>query len=519
MAKQLGRKNEGFLKWIRAVVFAVLIGRALLSLSFTPDAAALGIALALGAVALFAPGVAVLAAIIVLGIPIVAADFIVGAAFLVVGFASSQFLADENGWPFLLILAAFLFALIPGGPVWAAAIIAGYVMGASEGAVAGILAVLAIEVAGLLTGRQTMGLVHSGGTQAAALIDLASAPDNLLSFDWGSAALADIDPNNLLNTVGGATGKTLLAIQPVLWGAGAAVVGAIAKASKNRRGTASMIAAVGVGATVLAAGSGAALWSLGDAPSIAAFGTSTASSLIVALAYVVVWERVFPRLVAKEPTARPGTMSSEDADVDELLRLIANAEDELATKHTTEATVMITDMKSFSKMTEEEGSFVSAKTIQRHRDLLLPVIERHGGRGKSTGGDGLVAAFPSASSAVTAAAEMQTLLHERARTHATERAIVIRIGIASGEVVLDKGGRPFIGNGLNLAARVMNLGDGGQIYVTRGVADAIDEIPGVTIASHGDFTLKNIAEPVPLVEVLWMAEQEPAPPQLQRDQN
>ena len=108
---------------------------------------------------------------------------------------------------------------------------------------------------------------------------------------------------------------------------------------------------------------------------------------------------------------------------------------------------MITDMKSFSRMTEEDGSVATAKAIQRHRDLLLPIIQRHNGCGKSTGGDGLVAAFESAADALLAAAEMQRALATHNAAHPDEREIWVRIGLASGEVVLDKGGRPFIGAG------------------------------------------------------------------------
>ena len=35
---------------------------------------------------------------------------------------------------------------------------------------------------------------------------------------------------------------------------------------------------------------------------------------------------------------------------------------------------MITDMKSFSRITQERGSMLTAKLVQRHRDLCLPVI-------------------------------------------------------------------------------------------------------------------------------------------------
>ena len=159
-------------------------------------------------------------------------------------------------------------------------------------------------------------------------------------------------------------------------------------------------------------------------------------------------------------------MAAEDEDVDELLRLIATAEEKVATQYTSVKTVLITDMKSFSPMTEEYGSALTAKAVQRHRDLLLPAIQRHGGQGKPAGGDGLIAAFDDAATAVAAAIEMQQVLAEHNRNHPYERDMTVRIGIAYGEVVLDRGGRPFIGNALNVAARIMNLADGGQAFTT-----------------------------------------------------
>jgi class 3 adenylate cyclase len=171
---------------------------------------------------------------------------------------------------------------------------------------------------------------------------------------------------------------------------------------------------------------------------------------------------------------------------------------------------MITDMKAFSAMTEEDGSILSAKTIQKHRDLLLPVIEQHGGHGKSTGGDGLVAAFDDAPSALAATVDMLRVLEAHNASHQSERDLAIRVGVAEGEVVLDKGGRPFIGTALNLAARVMNLADGGQAYAT---ADVTAKAPSsIHVYSHGPFQLKNIARPIEVVEVLWAENQVPRGP-------
>lgn len=510
MARIQKRRNEQLLRWIRAAAFAIVTGWALSALAFTPAAAAWGIALTSGILALFAPGVAVLLTIIAMGIPMLAGNFLAGAVFLVIGFAAVQYLGQDNGRGFLVIAAAFAGAVF--GPAWAVPVLAGYLLGASEGAVASILACLVIEGAGLLLGRANIGVVFAGGA-APALLDFAKAPENLLGFGWLSASLDALDPETLLSTLTQADSKLALIVQPALWAGAAVLVGSLRRPRTDARRL--YFAGLGLaGGIVLLAAGDLLLAGLAATPT-GPVVTAAITSVIVAAVAVAVWEYVFPPLaVPVQPTAGRTGMSAEDADVDELLRLIATAEDQLAAKHTAQAVVMITDMKSFSKMTEEDGSVVSAKTIQRHRDLLLPVIERFGGKGKSTGGDGLVAAFASATDAVNAAATMQRTLRDHNASHTSERDIVIRIGITSGEVVLDKGGRPFIGAALNLAARVMNLGDGGQAFATKEVLDTAGDIVGVRVADHGSFELKNIAEPVQVREILWAEGQQPTAPAL-----
>ena len=106
---------------------------------------------------------------------------------------------------------------------------------------------------------------------------------------------------------------------------------------------------------------------------------------------------------------------------------------------------------------------------------------------------------------------MQQALAEHNAEHPGEREIWVRMGLASGEVVLDNGGRPFIGAALNLAARVMNLADGGQVFATGDVAAEAAQA-GLVSRSFGDFELKNIAKPVEVVEILWAEGQEPQRP-------
>ncbi|MBN2404340.1 MAG: adenylate/guanylate cyclase domain-containing protein, partial [Coriobacteriia bacterium] len=148
-------------------------------------------------------------------------------------------------------------------------------------------------------------------------------------------------------------------------------------------------------------------------------------------------------------------------------------------------------------MTESLGSVKSAKLIQSLRDLLLPVIDAHGGAGKSTGGDGLVASFADPRQALLAAQAMQKTL---ATSKLSATPVSIRIGIAEGEVVLDRNGRPFIGAALNLAARIMDLADGGRIMVESSMLRSVEM---TNLHDHGLFQLRNIREPVHVWEVMW----------------
>ncbi|MBA4370739.1 MAG: hypothetical protein C0418_04080 [Coriobacteriaceae bacterium] len=507
------REREPAIQWLRAAVFGGATLGSLLVLPFYPATAAPILALTVGALALFSPGLAVLAFVVALTLPLMAANILVGGMVLVVGVAAVQYFGQDDAKAFTVMLLAFI--AVRFGAAWGVVALAGYVLGTAEGAVAVLIACLAIEAAGVLLGKPNLGSVVTGGSPENAIVSLERlrdvAANDPLAFGWLIPAVKAVDPGRVLAAFTGASHVALLVVQPLAWAGGAAMAGSLKRRDDDPRRALVGIGAAVAAALALALASIAAVAVLGGGVDAGFLVTSALFSALVAVGGAAVWELVFPPLPAvQRPRAEPrrGGMSAEDADVDELLSLIASAEEELASKHTTTAVVMITDMKSFSKMTEEEGSVMSAKLIQRHRDLLIPIITKHGGNGKSTGGDGLVAAFRMESEALAAAVEMQQALAGYNASKTSERELQVRIGIASGELVLDKGGRPFIGAALNMAARVMNLADGGQVMTVDDVVTNA-EAGRFRLHSHGRFDLKNIAHPVVVYEVLWAEGQEP----------
>lgn len=503
------RERASALPWLRGAVFLAATWLALAALPFYPSTMRPIAAIVCGALGVFAPAVGVMAIVLVLAVPLAAGDFVAGVLFLVIGLASVGYLGQRGARAFVIVALAFLATLVHAE--WALAPLAGYLIGASEGAAAACVAVVVLEVAGIAFGRTLTGVVVGGGTKAVVDAARIAAVRDPLTFGWLAPAVAKMNVAALIATVSHVRYAAVLVLQPVLWGVSAALAGSIAKPAARVRsigGVASATVALGIASAALVRLAGGTAV---DTP--AAVGTALVVSLVVCIVAAATAEYVFP-LVPVADEAAPRSLKAEDADVDELLRTIANAEEALEDRHSTDATVLITDMKAFSRMTQEQGTLATAKAIQKHRDLLLPIVTKAGGHGKSTGGDGLLAAFHSADDALAAAVEMQRALKKYNEKKTADKQISVRIGLASGDVIIDRGGCPFIGDGLNLAARVMSLADGGQVFAAADVVDAAADLP-TPVMSHGEFSLKNISLPVNVYEVLWDEGQQPRRPEFE----
>jgi class 3 adenylate cyclase len=423
-------------------------------------------------------------------LPIVAADFVVGMLFLIAGLVVTQYLSAGRAGGFILAIVAV--AAVPLHAEWAAVALAGYLLGRSKGALVGASACAALIAIGVAIGVPAIGTVATGGSSPG-ILSLA-APADALTFGWLVPGLKAADPAKFFRAFVGIREPLLVLGQVALW----AIAGTVGAFFRKARVPATALGGTLVAAALLFAGHVALDGAFAGPVAIRTMLTTLGISLPIALVATVVAVWVFPA-VAVKPKVRE---VAEERDVDDLLRIIASAEDELASRHNTDAVVLITDMKSFSVMTEELGSVEAAKIVQRHRDLLLPIIHEHGGKGAPTGGDGLVASFRAPADAVAAGIAIQRVLDGYTGSDRSPHELSVRVGVASGEVVVDADGTPFLGAALNMAARVMSLCDGGRIMITSYVASTAN-LPPTRLYRHGEFKLKNIAEAIPVVEVLW----------------
>lgn len=161
--------------------------------------------------------------------------------------------------------------------------------------------------------------------------------------------------------------------------------------------------------------------------------------------------------------------------------------------------ILVTDVVGYSAQMErdEEGTF--ARVTARRKDLFEPEIARHNGRIFKLVGDGVLAEFQSAVQAVECAVALQAGLAERNRDLPEDQAILVRIGINLGEVIVD--GDDRFGEGVNLAARLEQLADPGGICVSEKVAREVERKLAFGFESMGERHVKNIAGPVHVYRV------------------
>jgi adenylate cyclase len=156
--------------------------------------------------------------------------------------------------------------------------------------------------------------------------------------------------------------------------------------------------------------------------------------------------------------------------------------------------IMAVDVVAYSRMMEidEVGTVDSLKSI--HSRVLLPTISLHGGRVVKLMGDGAIVEFVSVTDAVVSAVTIQKAARADQQDVASDRQIVFRIGINSGDVIVD--GDDLLGGGVNIAARLEALAEPGSIYISEAVHEQLTGQMKLTFENVGEHILKNIVQPI-----------------------
>jgi adenylate cyclase len=161
--------------------------------------------------------------------------------------------------------------------------------------------------------------------------------------------------------------------------------------------------------------------------------------------------------------------------------------------------VLSADVKGYSRLMGEDESG-TVRTLKEFREIMAKLIQRYRGRVVDSPGDNLLAEFSSVVDAVDGAVEIQKQLKLRNDELPEARRMEFRIGVNLGDVVED--GENIYGDGVNIAARVESLADGGGICISGTSYDQIGKKLPFGYEYLGEQSVKNIEKPVRVYRVL-----------------
>jgi len=160
--------------------------------------------------------------------------------------------------------------------------------------------------------------------------------------------------------------------------------------------------------------------------------------------------------------------------------------------------ILSADVKGYSRLMGED-EVGTIRTLSTYRKMMTTLIQHYRGRVVDAPGDNLLAEFGSVVDAVECAVEIQKELKTRNVELPENQKMEFRMGVNIGDVIQE--GKKIYGDGVNIAARVESLAEGGSICISGTAYDQVKNKLDLEYEFLGEKEVKNIAEPVRVYRV------------------
>ncbi len=185
--------------------------------------------------------------------------------------------------------------------------------------------------------------------------------------------------------------------------------------------------------------------------------------------------------------------------------ILANPSDHWLKAALKQATVLFTDIRGFTTLSENKEPEDIVDMLNDHFTLITQCIIKHGGHIDKFVGDAAMAVFgitketdDHAMDAVNAALEIREILETNARNEKKEGiALRIGIGINTGEMVSGNLGSKkkmeytVIGDNVNIASRLTSLADPGEILISGKTFDKLGQVNLFNVEEKGRIPIKG----------------------------
>jgi len=162
-------------------------------------------------------------------------------------------------------------------------------------------------------------------------------------------------------------------------------------------------------------------------------------------------------------------------------------------------TVVFTDVVNSTDLTQSLGDEAALAILGVHDAIVRDALSTLGGREVKHTGDGIMASFVSAASAVRCAIQIQRELDKHTQGN-PERPLKVRVGAAAGEPVEQN--NDLFGSTVQLAARLCAHAQPEQILVSNAIPDLCIG-KGLLFEELGEVVLKGFGSPVRAHAAAW----------------
>ena len=169
---------------------------------------------------------------------------------------------------------------------------------------------------------------------------------------------------------------------------------------------------------------------------------------------------------------------SSISGADELIKRVEELDEELHKRLTKDITILFTDITGSTTFFKIHGDIAGRLMMQRHYDMLSPIITHYEGTIVKMVGDSIMASFDDPYKTVKAAIEMQRRLFEYNVNLPQEDLIKIRIGINFGRGIIED--NDVYGNVVNEASKLVSIGESEQILVSESVYEELQSVEDIT---------------------------------------
>ncbi len=156
-------------------------------------------------------------------------------------------------------------------------------------------------------------------------------------------------------------------------------------------------------------------------------------------------------------------------------------------------TIGFVDLSGFTVYTQEQGDQAAVLALKFFRDVTREVCARHGVRIAKWLGDGAMLIGVEAEDLAEAMTDMRNIFSY------SDAPLPLKAGVATGPVILFEGD-DYIGSIVNLASRLADMAEPGQLLAPKDFVSAI--MVNTEAIALGPVSVKGFTEPIEIVALV-----------------